>query len=722
MKSVIFFIVCSFIIFFLLSINFSIAEATSITHGPVVGQVSDTTVSIWLRTGQAGQAKVLYKKTSESSWYVSGSVTTDSGADYTALIKLTNLKANSAYDYKIQVDDTDQANATSTFTTLPAAGTASTFSFAFGADIYYPLTPHTIFDKILDKNPSFMLLVGDQMYADVGTSSVTLDDYRTRYRENWGESHFATFMKQVPTFFMWDDHEIQNDWSSGKTSLYIPARQAAEEYQFKANPTPRVAGELYYTFGVGEADFYVMDTRTFRSANNETDNSSKTMLGTEQKADLKRWLSSSQAKFKFLVSSVPFDDFATTPSDAWEAFTTERKEIFDYISDNNIEGVIFLTGDQHFSLIAKFTDIAPKYNLFEFLPTPLNITMRVEPSSSDSQILFKQDDIQNYGFFSVDTTVSPAKIIFTNYDTSNNSLYALTITERDINQNTGPRVTIQEGVPGAISGDWQFKYTLEDADGDSCTIRAEYSTDDIHWSAATITSTSAGTPGVKTATWQTKTDLPNVDKDTVYFKIRANDEKRDGPWRYIGDTFASPGSVFKVKNTRPTVSKLSPADNSINVSLTTNLAVTFTRPVTIESGEITIFNKKNNTVFERIKLPSQLAQVKGSNTDTITIKPLLPFIKNTEYYVQIAADTFRDLNNNNFAGINDTTTWSFKTADSYREITLQPTTTPVTTSKDLLVTSSNTKETNIFFKFIDKINYVIDFIKAILIKILHIFF
>lgn len=528
---------------------FSRAQAAaSLSYGPVVGATTDTTASIWVRTSEATPFEVWYKKTTQDQWLRSYSVVTNSDYDFTAVVKLSNLAADTRYDYKVMLDGVEVA--TSSLKTLPAQGKAGTFTFVVGADIYYPLNPHNIFDKIAIQNPDFALFIGDNMYADLDGAVSTLAGYRSKYQQNWGEAKFASFLRRFPSFFIWDDHEITNDWSSGKTGQYTAARQAADEYHFKANPTPRVGGELYYSFKVGEAEFYVLDTRSYRSANGAADDANKTMLGATQKEDLKKWLSSSTAKFKFIVSSITFTNFGTTGSDAWEGFTTERSEIFNYISNQNVEGVVLLTGDQHFSLVTELNNIAPKYNLFEFLPTPLNITNRTETNSTDSQILFKQDDSLNYGYFKVDTTVNPAKIDFVNYDTNNGSLYQLRIYETDINQNTSPKIKITETIPSSHTGDLDIAYTLSDPDNDTITIKGQYSLDGITWQDATLANGSAGKvkgSSVKLLTWQTFWDLTG-DVSGVYFRVRANDSKMEGPWRYLGDNSGGPGESVAIEN------------------------------------------------------------------------------------------------------------------------------------------------------------------------------
>ncbi|HYC79598.1 MAG TPA: alkaline phosphatase D family protein [Candidatus Binatia bacterium] len=376
---------------------------------------------------------VRYKKAGVSSYDNSVTTNTLSSSDNTGVITISGLEANTTYDYRLVVNGTELASTASTFKTLPSTGQASSFSFTFGADVSYTRRPHTIFSAMNSKNPDFNLLIGDIMYSDSPTVSTTLSQYRTKYKENYSDSHLNSFMKTTPSLFMWDDHEIRNDWSSGKSGIYPIARQAFNEYVAAINPTPRVSGELYYSFNVGQASFYVMDPRSYRSANTATDNSSKTMLGATQKADFKNWLLNSNAKFKVIVSSVPFSDFGTTANDSWFGFKTERKEITDFISANNIKGVLLLVGDQHWSMVTRLDSLTNGSNLYEFMPTPLNTVMRTPTSSTDPRILFKQGNVHNYGHFSINTTVTPATLTYTNYDGNNNVLYRLTITEKNIN-------------------------------------------------------------------------------------------------------------------------------------------------------------------------------------------------------------------------------------------------------------------------------------------------
>jgi len=89
--------------------------------------------------------------------------------------------------------------------------------------------------------------------------------------------------------------------------------------------------------------------------------------------------------------------------------------------------------------------------------------------------------------------------------------------------------------------------------------------------------------------------------------------------------------------------------------------MTFDRNVDAESGNIVIYEADDDSVFETIDVTSD--KVTGSGSTEITINPENTFDELTEYYVQVAATAFDDSSSNSYAGIADTTSWSFTTGD-----------------------------------------------------------
>ena len=72
------------------------------------------------------------------------------------------------------------------------------------------------FKSAIDLEPRFALFLGDTVYVDVPYSLTgvgsSLDAFHAKYRETYMDSTFQEFGRTVPTFFMYDDHEIVNNY------------------------------------------------------------------------------------------------------------------------------------------------------------------------------------------------------------------------------------------------------------------------------------------------------------------------------------------------------------------------------------------------------------------------------------------------------------------------------------------------------------------------------
>ncbi len=114
--------------------------------------------------------------------------------------------------------------------------------------------------------------------------------------------------------------------------------------------------------------------------------------------------------------------------------------------------------------------------------------------------------------------------------------------------------------------------------------------------------------------------------------------------------------------TAPTTQTLSPADDAEDVAVNTNLVITFNEPVVVGSGNISLYKTVGDVLVEAIVVGS--GQVTGNATNTITVNPTADLQNGTQYYVRIDATAFDDTSVNSFAGIVDSTTWSFTTVSA----------------------------------------------------------
>lgn len=108
--------------------------------------------------------------------------------------------------------------------------------------------------------------------------------------------------------------------------------------------------------------------------------------------------------------------------------------------------------------------------------------------------------------------------------------------------------------------------------------------------------------------------------------------------------------------TAPTVSTLSPADNATSVAATSNLVMTFNENV--QKGAGTILIKVAGVTTQSINVTSASVTISGA---VVTINPA-DFAASSAVNVEMPAGTFKDLANNNYAGITNATTWNFSVA------------------------------------------------------------
>lgn len=290
------------------------------------------------------------------------------------------------------------------FTTFPdAKEQLDQFSFILGscrfpgilwrakhADrIFAPIARQVSKPSKKEPAPKFVLMVGDQIYADklnrhvpVGRAD-TFEEFQERYLSAFGSRNMRELLRTVPQYMILDDHEIEDNWTQdrfangSKRQLFVLAMNAYMSYQWCHGP--RTYGtRLYYTFECAGYPYFVLDTRTQRYMNTEHDTLKdnhmlgRPSLGNEpnQLSRLLDWLGKQQKLRantpKFLVTSSvfapnPMDarEFSSKcskeASDSWPGYPTTKRVLLDYIVQHNIQNVIFLSGDIHCSNVAQIS-------------------------------------------------------------------------------------------------------------------------------------------------------------------------------------------------------------------------------------------------------------------------------------------------------------------------------------------------------------------------------
>lgn len=245
------------------------------------------------------------------------------------------------------------------------------------------------------------LMIGDQIYGDdlnFAAPDRRLDQFLERYRAVFSQKYIQQLMARIPTYMILDDHEIEDNWPAKATNrdratLYPHAIHAYQIYQCSHSPLfPAIDGRIegtlshfWYSFAQGCAECFVMDARTERSLS-EAD---RRMIKNTQMSALLSWLNNGSGKVKLVVSSVlVFPDLANDSDDKWGAFRLQRKKIIDFVANNKIRKVIFVSGDVHCSFVCELrSSVDPDFRLHSVVSSSL---FWPYPHTEQSDFLFGQ--------------------------------------------------------------------------------------------------------------------------------------------------------------------------------------------------------------------------------------------------------------------------------------------------------------------------------------------
>ncbi|WP_433767932.1 alkaline phosphatase D family protein [Pseudomonas putida] len=385
------------------------------TVGPIIGHTTTHQTRIFLRGGWHKDAEVYtairYRRAGEEHWGKGTFSPLTKTCDGAAVIALQDLAADTEYEYQagwfksLNTTPTEKPlpdrplqwpptlyrfRTQSSETTIPRAyivGSCRYLQMTAGVP-WAPYLGDRIFASINNlarhATPpiSAVLMTGDQVYVDdlnFIAPDREYDDILAKYRAAFSQPHIATLMSGTPTYMILDDHEIEDNWPANKNKgdehLYNNAMKAYELYQASHGPACPLDGfgrpmaRYWYQFSHGDIEWFVTDSRTRRNlATND-----RRILDIEQEQALCDWLINSQARVKFVVTSVMFyPDRIRLGDDAWKAFPAQRLRLLEAIRTHKIRNVIFVSGDVHGSLTSRLTHSKdPDFEVHTIVSSPL---------------------------------------------------------------------------------------------------------------------------------------------------------------------------------------------------------------------------------------------------------------------------------------------------------------------------------------------------------------
>jgi methionine-rich copper-binding protein CopC/uncharacterized protein YhjY with autotransporter beta-barrel domain len=204
----------------------------------------------------------------------------------------------------------------------------------------------------------------------------------------------------------------------------------------------------------------------------------------------------------------------------------------------------------------------------------------------------------------------------------------------------------------------------ESVDAETGNITIKKTSDNSTIETIDVTGSKVTGSGSSQITVNPATTLDSLTEYYVLIDATAFDDISSNSYAGISSTTAL---SFTTANVLPTLSSSTPADNATSVSRDANIVLNFSEIVDVETGNITIKKKSDNSTFETIGVTS--SNVTGTGTTQITINPTSNFDADTEYYVLIDATAFDDVSSGSYVGISSTTALSFTTESMTDPIT-----------------------------------------------------
>ncbi len=404
----------------------------NITHGVSAGDLGYNNATIWSRANRPSRMIV---EVSQDEYFqkvrrFEGPVVLRND-DFAGKVHLKNLRVGQKQFYRVQFQDLDNSKKYS----APVIGqfnlaarqprnvrfgwSGDTAGQGYGID--KSKGGMATYAAIEKQEPDFFVHCGDVCYCDnpfekeltlddgtiwknivtESTSKVaeTLKEFRENFKYNLLDDNVRQMNAKVPIFAQWDDHEVVNNWYPGEIldddrytvkSVSLLAARAKKAF-FEFMPIRQSYQQtIYRKIDYGPLlSLFFLDLRSRKGPNSENRQTVRgadtSYMGRQQLRWLKLQLSLCRATWKFISIGMPiglvvkdggnFENCANGNGPA-RGRELEVADLLQFIKENNIENVVFLTADVHHAAShyykpnrAKFTQFNP---FWEFVSGPLH--------------------------------------------------------------------------------------------------------------------------------------------------------------------------------------------------------------------------------------------------------------------------------------------------------------------------------------------------------------
>ena len=304
-----------------------------------------------------------------------------------------------------------------------------------------------IFDRIIEHKPDLFIFLGDNIYGD----TKNMDTLMLKYQQLANKSSFQNLRKETDIIATWDDHDF--GWNdAGKE---YPFKEQSKDiflnfFEEPDSSSRRKHQGVYHSYeyeiGTKKLQIILLDGRTFRDGLKpyadefEKDarygfyqkdyaphtNIDATLLGEDQW----RWLKTQfqkPADIRLIGSGTQFG-IEWNGYESWANFPHEQKRMLDLIEDTKASGIIFLSGDVHYSEISKLE--TNFYPIYDFTSSGLSSTWHF-PTPNINRIEGPVMD-NHFGLLTIDWNKEDPMIKMETWDITDNQRIELSINLSEI--------------------------------------------------------------------------------------------------------------------------------------------------------------------------------------------------------------------------------------------------------------------------------------------------
>jgi alkaline phosphatase D len=424
--------------------------AASLAFGPPAdakltvmhGFADYASVLLWIQAEAPGPVDVVWRIEGESR---ERRITLDARAadDDVVIARLTGLTPSKTATYAVSGDGDRREGVVRAQPHWSRPADAPDIAIAIGSCFYLadanPIWGsqnygggYEIFDAIAAKKPDVMVWMGDNLYFQP-QDELDPESMAFRHRRQRSFTPLSTLLTATSHLAIWDDH----DYGPNDADLsYVMKGEALTLFRrYWANPsyglpeTPGVFGRARF----GDVDIFLLDDRYYRSANKLVDAPGKTMFGAKQLEWLRSALVYSSAPIKLVVNGSQLWN-RVNKFEGWNHFSAEQTAFAGWLSAQRIDGLLFFSGDRHFSELLKI-ERADGYPLYEFTSSPLTSGPFPNPPGERDNPDLVPDTfvaVRQFGMIRVTGPGNDRTIALESYDQKGTLLWRKEIRTRDL--------------------------------------------------------------------------------------------------------------------------------------------------------------------------------------------------------------------------------------------------------------------------------------------------